>query len=266
MTNATEAERALRQIYNLLKSPSAPDYRINEAARIADQALAAIPLAAADMSIQSAKIDESGERVDAVNMAAAEPVNLDPVVEANRALLHQRSQVGIRKYGVTLGEANLPENDLVRHALEESLDLANYLQALLLRAAADRAPSKPQELSSVAPEVSNQAPEVGRAPSTEKPNFCDRCGKRLHAGSIHTCTPPGAPSTDSATERDAARYRWLREQMCFTTEPGQKPLMAWGGATAPGHDPHRDWMGDRFDASVDETVDAAIAAMKGERP
>jgi hypothetical protein len=58
---------------------------------------------------------------------------LDPVVEANRALLLQRSQVGIVKYGVTLAESRLSERALVQHALEEALDLANYLQARLMQ-------------------------------------------------------------------------------------------------------------------------------------
>lgn len=60
-------------------------------------------------------------------------VCLDPVVEANRALLHQRSQVGIRKYGVTLENAGLSRRELMTHALEEVLDLANYIQADLRR-------------------------------------------------------------------------------------------------------------------------------------
>lgn len=58
---------------------------------------------------------------------------LDPVVEANRALLHQRSQVGIKKYGVTLDEGRYSSRELLGHALEEALDLANYLQAELQR-------------------------------------------------------------------------------------------------------------------------------------
>lgn len=58
---------------------------------------------------------------------------IDPVVEANRALLHQRSQVGIAKYGVTLDGARLSERELIVHALQEALDLANYLQAQLQR-------------------------------------------------------------------------------------------------------------------------------------
>lgn len=55
----------------------------------------------------------------------------DPVVEANRKLLLDRSNVGIDKYGTTLEDAKLAAPALVQHALEETLDLANYLQALL---------------------------------------------------------------------------------------------------------------------------------------
>ena len=62
-----------------------------------------------------------------------EDQKLDPVVEANRALLHERSQLGIKKYGVTLGEANLSQIEALTHALEETLDLANYLQAEIMR-------------------------------------------------------------------------------------------------------------------------------------
>jgi len=66
-------------------------------------------------------------------------IKLDPVVEANRALLHERSQVGIKKYGTTLSEANLTNREILRHALEETLDLANYLQTELLRPEFDEA-------------------------------------------------------------------------------------------------------------------------------
>lgn len=57
----------------------------------------------------------------------------DPVVEANRQLLLQRSQVGINKYGVTLAGSGLNRRQLLQHALEEALDLANYLQAEIMR-------------------------------------------------------------------------------------------------------------------------------------
>jgi hypothetical protein len=55
----------------------------------------------------------------------------DAVVEANRKLLLDRSNFGINKYGVTLEKSSLTEMQLVQHALEEALDLANYLQGIL---------------------------------------------------------------------------------------------------------------------------------------
>lgn len=44
--------------------------------------------------------------------------------------LNERSLVGIKKYGVMLSEADLPRETLIAHALEECLDLANYMQAI----------------------------------------------------------------------------------------------------------------------------------------
>lgn len=72
------------------------------------------------------------------------PIQLDPVVEANRAMLHERSQVGIKKYGVTLGEAQWPRRVLLQHALEEALDLSNYLQAEIQRTDAATPPLCPE--------------------------------------------------------------------------------------------------------------------------
>lgn len=57
----------------------------------------------------------------------------DSVVEAVRELLLSRSQVGIKKYGVTLATAELSEEEILQHALEEALDLANYLQTRLMK-------------------------------------------------------------------------------------------------------------------------------------
>jgi len=56
----------------------------------------------------------------------------DSVVETNRQLLLDRSNVGIGKYGVTLDKAALSEEAILQHALEEALDLANYLQTRLM--------------------------------------------------------------------------------------------------------------------------------------
>jgi len=60
--------------------------------------------------------------------------------------------------------------------------------------------------------------------------------------------------------RDAERYRWLRDRMSFTdsTEPPTMKLRA--PLPALDHDFHKDWVGDRFDASVDRAIDAAIQA------
>lgn len=78
---------------------------------------------------------EAQQQLDAAfaHNAAAEPVALDAVVEANRKLLLERSNVGVGKYGVTLAASGLSRRALLQHALEESLDLANYLQAELMR-------------------------------------------------------------------------------------------------------------------------------------
>lgn len=61
------------------------------------------------------------------------PMKLDPVIEKNRQLLHDRSQFGIKKYGTTLAEGNYSEEAILQHALEEALDLANYLQTRLMK-------------------------------------------------------------------------------------------------------------------------------------
>lgn len=57
----------------------------------------------------------------------------DAIVEKNVALLRARSAVGISKYGTTLERQDLALVDWLRHALEEALDQANYLQAAITR-------------------------------------------------------------------------------------------------------------------------------------
>ncbi len=54
-----------------------------------------------------------------------------PVVEAVRAKLSARAAVGLDKYGVTLDAAGLSRLELLVHAQQEAMDLANYLQALI---------------------------------------------------------------------------------------------------------------------------------------
>lgn len=61
---------------------------------------------------------------------------------------------------------------------------------------------------------------------------------------------------------DAARYQALRALMGFTKERDEAPYLRWNGTIpAPDHDPHKDWVAGRFDASVDRAVDAYRAAL-----
>ena len=64
-----------------------------------------------------------------------------------------------------------------------------------------------------------------------------------------------------AAEADANRYRGLRDHMHFSTSKNEVPEMGLRTLLqAPDHNPHADWVGDRFDASVDRCVDRFIAA------
>lgn len=56
---------------------------------------------------------------------------IDKHVEAVREKLHQRSQVGIAKYGTTTAREDLTRLQWLRHAQEEMLDAAIYLQRLI---------------------------------------------------------------------------------------------------------------------------------------
>lgn len=55
----------------------------------------------------------------------------DPIVEAVRQKLHDRSQLGLKKYGTGLDRTDLTRLDWLRHAQDEALDLANYLEVMI---------------------------------------------------------------------------------------------------------------------------------------
>ena len=57
----------------------------------------------------------------------------DSNVEKNREMFLQRSIVGLAKYGVTTDNNPLTLRAWLQHALEEALDMANYLQAAISR-------------------------------------------------------------------------------------------------------------------------------------
>lgn len=55
----------------------------------------------------------------------------DPIITANCDLLRSRSILGVENYGSHLMEGTGDVIGSLRHALEEALDLANYLQAAI---------------------------------------------------------------------------------------------------------------------------------------
>lgn len=74
----------------------------------------------------------------------------DPVVEANRVMLKERSDFGIQKYGHMLTRPDLGLRDWLQHALEESLDQANYLQAAIRYLDAQATTLKEEPIMSIA--------------------------------------------------------------------------------------------------------------------
>lgn len=71
----------------------------------------------------------------------------------------------------------------------------------------------------------------------------------------------GSAPADAGEAVDAARYRFLRDRMAFVQGPGKVAMMSMRSAMpAPNHDFNKDFMGELFDRSVDETIDAALAA------
>jgi hypothetical protein len=54
----------------------------------------------------------------------------DPIVESVVYDLRTRSDVGVKKYGVTLARDDLSLEQWVQHALEEAMDLALYLKRI----------------------------------------------------------------------------------------------------------------------------------------
>jgi hypothetical protein len=72
----------------------------------------------------------------------------DPIVEAVRADLLRRSQVGLAKYGVALDRKDLTLRDWLQHAYEETLDQANYLKRAIVEIDAQQAARRRAMLAS----------------------------------------------------------------------------------------------------------------------
>jgi hypothetical protein len=56
------------------------------------------------------------------------PVRFDSIVESVRQKILARSQVGIQKYGTTMERKDLDRIQWLKHAQEEAMDLAVYLE------------------------------------------------------------------------------------------------------------------------------------------
>jgi len=57
----------------------------------------------------------------------------DKIVEAVMWKLKTRSEAGITKYNTTLNDSKESTLAFLRHAQEEAMDLANYLETLIQR-------------------------------------------------------------------------------------------------------------------------------------
>lgn len=55
----------------------------------------------------------------------------DHIVERVRQKLLERSAAGMQKYGTGLYRTDLTRLDWLRHAQEEALDMANYLEVMI---------------------------------------------------------------------------------------------------------------------------------------
>jgi len=67
-----------------------------------------------------------------MSKSAKQPrTSTDPIVESVCRKLMARSELGMTKYQSTLDRTDLSRLDWLRHAQEEALDLANYLECLI---------------------------------------------------------------------------------------------------------------------------------------
>ena len=86
----------------------------------------------AQQAKENAALRERAARLECELFWLKVPMSADPAVEMNVVLLRARSAVGLKKYGVTMADSKLPLRAWLVHALEESLDHANYLQRAML--------------------------------------------------------------------------------------------------------------------------------------
>ncbi|KVQ85524.1 hypothetical protein WK07_04300 [Burkholderia multivorans] len=83
------------------------------------------------------------------------------------------------------------------------------------------------------------------------------------ADALRALLAPTQQPSGEVTDDDkvcAERYRWLRERMAFVEGPNAPASMSMRSSIpAPNYDFNADFVGNRFDASVDAAIDAARA-------
>jgi len=123
-----------------------------------------------------------------------ETTRLDAVVEAVRADLHRRSQLGITKYGTTLCENGASHRERLQHAYEEALDLANYLKWAMMQIDGEA----PERMADTAPVLPGDA----EMPAGWR---CDTWYSDRVAWAVHHGTRPMSATGSSPTHTEAMR-------------------------------------------------------------
>lgn len=95
------------------------------------------------------------------------------------ALLRERHDIGLKKYGVTLDRDDLTPEQWIQHAIEEQLDAAGYLMRLrdTITELRDVAETLYHELNDIVPE-----PNCKCIPHGE---LCRSCGFRSARKALH---------------------------------------------------------------------------------
>lgn len=81
--------------------------------------------------VHNSRVDRTCGRL-AIEIESKELEKSDPVVEAVRKDLLDRSNVGIQKYGTTLADNKGDLRYWLQHTYEETLDKANYLKRAIM--------------------------------------------------------------------------------------------------------------------------------------
>lgn len=271
--HATEAERALFKAW--LRSEG----RIHESALghgdvyvdadsaeipwRAWQAARAIPLAAADMSIPGAKIDTSGARVDAVNMAAAEPVAYLAEDDEGNVGLGRTERHAMRACdpGATVtplfrGKVAAPDRAPSIAGFNVILDESLPVDTMEMRGANT---VRCENVS--APSTDSATERDARLLTQGMADCMDMVRSELiEAGVIDKSVAPmfianAVCARLAESERDAARYRFLRDNGVGGEDGyADDALLVYKGFGESSLLPDE----------LDNALDRAIAAMKGE--